>query len=221
MGEHVLRRGSRVSWRSLATRSGLVRVILALDLFLLADAVVFLAVRAPTLPAVQAGALPSFEPGNNVGAVQPPPVQLDIDSVGVHTPLVDLARNADGTLETPRDFAVAGWFARGVAPGANGSAVIVGHVDSTKGPAVFHRLRELVPGSTVAVTRLDGRRLNFVVEAVQQFSKDTFPTQLVYASGTTPLLRLITCGGRFDRRTRSYTDNVVAFARLATPEITT
>lgn len=200
------------------TRPGLLRVLVALDLFLLADAAVFLAVREPPPPPVQTGVLPTFEPGAVGGVVHPPPVHLRIESIAVDTDLVDLSRNADGTLETPRNFAVAGWYARGAAPGADGSAVIAGHVDSTKGPAVFYRLRDLQLGATVLVTRIDGSVVRFVVEAVKQFRKDDFPTKLVYASGGSPQLRLITCGGRFDRRRRSYQDNVVVFARLAPTE---
>ena len=37
----------------------------------------------------------------------------------------------------------AGWYADGTAPGDTGPAVLAGHVDSKRGPAVFYRLREV------------------------------------------------------------------------------
>jgi hypothetical protein len=36
----------------------------------------------------------------------------------------------------------------------------------------------------------------------------------VYGPIPYPALRLITCGGDFDRRARSYRNNVIVFARL-------
>ena len=42
--------------------------------------------------------------------------------------------------------------------------------------------------------------------------KAQFPTAAVYAPTPRPELRLITCGGRFDRAARNYVDNVVVEA---------
>ena len=53
---------------------------------------------------------------------------------------------------------------------------------------------------------------------VKQYPKDEFPTSEVYGDLDHPGLRLITCGGSFDRETRNYDDNIIAFADLiATP----
>ena len=90
-------------------------------------------------------------------AVETPParpVLLSIPSIGVRTHLTRLDLRKDGTVEVPTDPALAGWFMRGPPPGSDGSSVILGHVDSTSGPAVFYRLRELQPGERIAV-RLD------------------------------------------------------------------
>lgn len=54
----------------------------------------------------------------------------------------------------------------------------------------------------------------FAVEAVSQFPKDDFPTELVYGGTDDAALRLITCDGTFDRAERSYRDNVVVLATL-------
>jgi sortase (surface protein transpeptidase) len=93
--------------------------------------------------------------------------------------------------------------------------VIAGHVDSTHGPAVFYRLGRLRRGAQVRVLRADGRVARFTVDRVDRFAKDAFPTVQVYGNTTNRAeLRLITCGGDFDRRTGHYVDNVVAFAHL-------
>jgi hypothetical protein len=144
-----------------------------------------------------------------------PPVRLAIPSIGVATPMVRLGRERDGSMQVPADFARAGWFAEGPPPGAVGPAVIAGHVDSRTGPAVFFRLRELRPADTVEVERADGTRLVFVVEQARGYPKAAFPTTAVFGPAPWAALRLVTCGGDFDRARGSYRDNLVVFARLA------
>lgn len=144
-----------------------------------------------------------------------PPVRLRIPAAGVDTPLRPLHRAPDLTVEVPTDFAVAGWFADGPRPGQAGPAVILGHVDSTRGPAVFYRLRELTPGAEARVLRADGSTIGFRVTGMARVPKTEFPTAEVYGASLEPTLHLITCGGRFDRALRSYDDNVIVYADLA------
>jgi sortase (surface protein transpeptidase) len=106
----------------------------------------------------------------------------------------------------------AGWFTGSARPGQAGPAVVLGHVDSTSGPAVFYRLARLRPGDTVEVTRTDGTRGTFRVSGRQQVAKSRFPTDLVYGPTLEPSLRLVTCGGTFDRRSGHYRDNIIVSA---------
>jgi sortase (surface protein transpeptidase) len=146
-----------------------------------------------------------------------PPARVSIPAVDVAAAVVPLGLNADGTLEVPSDYAVAGWYRLGPKPGERGAAIIVGHVDSKAGPAVFYRLGEVVPGDLVRVASSSRPALRFRVYAVREYSKAKFPTARVYGPTTTPELRLITCGGPFDETTGHYLDNVVVFARLVAP----
>jgi hypothetical protein len=117
----------------------------------------------------------------------------------------------------PTSFSVAGWYDLGPAPGDPGAAVVLGHVDSTSGPAVFYRLGDLAPGELVRVAREDGTDALFRVYAIREFAKSAFPTSLVYGRTRGAELRLITCGGPFDETTGHYLDNVVVFARAIAP----
>jgi hypothetical protein len=126
--------------------------------------------------------------------------------------LDDLATDPGGTLQVPADPQELGWFAGGAVPGQTGPAVVVGHVDSWQGPGGFWRLRDLHPGDPIGVPRSDGTVAHFVVDSVESFDKDAFPTQRVYGPTPGPSLRLVTCGGAFDRGARSYLDNIVVFA---------
>jgi hypothetical protein len=145
-----------------------------------------------------------------------PPVRLWIPEIAVATPLVRLGRLPDGSIEVPHDWDRAGWYDGGPRPGQPGPAVILGHVDSKTGPAVFYRLRALRPGDTVRVGLSDGRILVFQVQRVERYPKDKFPTEAVYFPTLNRELRLITCGGEFDYASHSYLDNIVVYATLAT-----
>jgi LPXTG-site transpeptidase (sortase) family protein len=144
-----------------------------------------------------------------------PPARIRIPAIGVSAPVVRLGLKPDGTLEVPSDFDDTGWYTGGPAPGETGPAVIAGHIDSHRGPAVFYRLRELRRGDQVSVERADGSSVRFTVDGIAQYPKRAFPTEAVFGPSPDPILRLITCGGSFDRSQRSYRDNVVVTARLA------
>jgi hypothetical protein len=145
----------------------------------------------------------------------PPPDRIRITSIGVDSALETLDIDAAGALHAPKDYAKAGWFGKGPAPGDIGPAVIAGHVDSQTGPAVFYQLRDLKPGDLVEVSR-GGQWIGFRVTASERYPKDQFPTAKVYSPTPVPELRLITCGGTFDRSRRSYEDNIVVYALPAT-----
>jgi hypothetical protein len=141
-----------------------------------------------------------------------PPVRVRVPAVGVDSELLRLGTDATGALVPPDDFQRAGWFADGTVPGDVGPAVVAGHVDSVDGPAVFSRLDDLVPGDEVLVGREDGTTARFTVTGVGRYPKSDFPTEAVYGPTPRAELRLVTCGGDFDRSRRSYVDNVVVFA---------
>ena len=158
---------------------------------------------------------PAAAPGPAAVAAPARPVAVSIPALSVAGPLEELVADpATGELAAPHDPARAGWYAAGVVPGDQGPAVIGGHVDSRNGPGVFFRLRTLRPGDLVDVTRSDGRTVRFSVIAVALYPKDRFPTEAVYGPTSGPELRLVTCGGTFDRSARSYDDNVVVHAAL-------
>jgi hypothetical protein len=140
-----------------------------------------------------------------------PPTRLRVEAIGVDTSLETLRLGTNGELQPPKTNERAGWYADGTAPGDVGPAVLAGHVDSRQGPAVFYRLREITAGDKIEVTRGD-RTVTFTVTATAWYPKKAFPTEGVYGPTPDRQLRLITCGGVFDRSLRSYKDNLVVYA---------
>ncbi|MFD8123550.1 class F sortase, partial [Streptomyces albidoflavus] len=116
-----------------------------------------------------------------------------------------------------------GWYDSGPQPGEEGAALLVGHVDTRTRPAVFYTLSATEPGARVRVAREDGTVAEFTVEDVQVLEREGFDAQKAYApreKGRAEL-RLITCGGTFDKARNTYTANVVVSAYLtgtATPD---
>jgi len=145
----------------------------------------------------------------------PRPVWLTIPAIGVKAPIIELGLNPDGTLQVPSTTTVVGWYTGSPRPGAIGSAVIAGHVDSRAGPGVFFWLRTVRPGERIYVRRADGTLAVFTVTRVQMYAKARFPTATVYGPVPDAELRLITCGGTFDYARGSYLSNVVVYARLS------
>jgi hypothetical protein len=145
----------------------------------------------------------------------PRPVWLTIPSIGVKAPIVNLGLNKNGTLQVPRTATVAGWYTNSPRPGATGSSVIAGHIDSRSGPGVFFWLRNMHPGQRIYVRRADGTLAVFTVTAVRKYAKSQFPTAMVYGPVPDAELRLITCGGTFDYARHTYLSNVVVYARMS------
>lgn len=163
-----------------------------------------------------APAAPAPPPRPSV-AVHGRPVAVRVGSVGIEASMVPLGLEPTGELEVPEDFDQAGWYRHGPLPGDVGPAVVAAHVDSYRGPAAFFRLSEVRPGDGIDVEYADGTVLRFVAERVERHSKEAFPTERVYRNVPHPELRLISCGGEFDRSARSYRDNIIVWARLVEP----
>jgi sortase (surface protein transpeptidase) len=142
----------------------------------------------------------------------PRPVALTIPAIGVSTRLERLGRTPQGALQVPASTTEAGWYTGSPRPGEIGSSIVIGHIDSTRGPGVFFRLRLLRPGELVYVRRSDGALAVFRVYAERMYPKSDFPTARVYGPTPDAELHLITCGGVFDQATGSYLSNVVVYA---------
>ncbi|WP_406387839.1 class F sortase [Streptomyces sp. NBC_00887] len=178
---------------------------------------------ATPAPVTTAPVTPTPSPSPSAPAARPTvhplppsdPVRLRIPAAGVDAPVARLALDAAGALQPPPDDnpVLAGWYADGTAPGAVGTAITAGHVDTRVGPGVFHRLGSVRKGATIEVIRADLRTAVFTVYAVESYDKKNFPDKKVYGPSARPEIRVITCGGGFTKKS-GYRSNVVVFAAL-------
>ncbi|MGH3695407.1 MAG: class F sortase [Pseudonocardiaceae bacterium] len=144
------------------------------------------------------------------------PAGVDIPKISARSTLIPLGLDDRGALQVPdvNRPEQAGWYSLGVKPGETGPAVIVGHVDGGGRAGIFYRLKELSIGDEINVGLVDGRMLKFEVSSVEKVLKNNFPTSRIYGDVDHPALRLVTCGGQFDRTRRSYLSNVIVYADI-------
>jgi sortase (surface protein transpeptidase) len=142
------------------------------------------------------------------------PVRLEIPALRITSAVGTLGLQPDHQIMVPTSTHVVDWYVDGPTPGRIGSAVILGHVDSYRGPGTFFYLKEMKAGNTITVVLADGTVTYFVVTRVMEFAKTTFPDRLVYGSHGFASLELVTCGGVFDHSTGHYESNIVVFSRL-------
>ncbi|WP_169988814.1 class F sortase [Microbispora sp. H10836] len=188
------------------------------------------------LAAPQNGLAPSVGPGGGQPLTQavadaPPPVpdipavpamqpstpkRLVIPKLGVNAPIKSLGLDRAGAIQTPpiSNPNLVGWYRGGPTAGEAGPAVMLGHKDTNTRSAVFTRLHELEYGDKIEVYRLDGTVAIFTVGGIEQANKQTFPTDRVYGHADNAELRLITCGGSYNRSTGHYVDNVIVYATM-------
>jgi sortase family protein len=180
-------------------------------------AVAMLAQQHAPQPAAGAAGVVGPATANGPSLSRSLPVFVDIPAIGVHSKLLHLGVNADGSIEVPSvatSASKAAWYKYSATPGQIGSAVIEGHVDSHHGPAVFFRLGALRPGDHIDVTLADGIIGIFRVTGVREYAKSKFPARIIYGATDYAALRLITCGGAFDYATGHYRSSTVVFASL-------
>ncbi|MCX3063673.1 class F sortase [Streptomyces beihaiensis] len=199
---------------------GLAWAVLLLGLWLWGREVTDVNLAAPTTGDVAAVGRPA---GVDLPAAHRPlhaakPQRLDVTSLHIQAPLVPRGLDTSGAVDPPpyAQAAAVGWYRGGVTPGEPGAALLVGHVDTDSQPSVFYHLSEARPGDTVRVARDDGSVAVFTVDGVKVYSRDHFDPARAYGPHRRGRaeLRLITCGGTFDRASGTYTANVVVSAYL-------
>lgn len=165
---------------------------------------------APVVPAIP-------KPKAKTKAALVRPTRIKIPKIKVNAPIGAVTLDKKGALGTPplTQPNRTGWYKYSPVPGEAGPAIINGHVTTRKGPAVFDRLRELAKGDHIYVYRSDGKVTRFTVSGIEQASKNAFPTKRVYGNTKDAQLRLITCGGVYNKTTHHYTDNIVVYATLS------
>jgi Sortase domain len=137
-----------------------------------------------------------------------------VGSARIDIPVKTVGVAADGQMELPPNPATIGWYRFGPGPADDrGSVVLGGHLDSKEygvGPLV--RLRDLRPGDSVAVYSTDSSVNRYRVVKVEDIPKTGLAVGDLFDRDGPRLLRIVTCGGPYDRDGGGYRDNLVVTA---------
>ena len=143
-----------------------------------------------------------------------PPVRVSLPAHGIEAPIDPVGVEPEGEMTLPEDVDRVGWYSYGPVPGgAEGAAVVAGHVDDAEqGLGALAPLRAAEAGDEVVVEAADGSSTRWTVTSRETIDKPGVPLGDLFARTGAPRLVLITCGGPFDPELRSYRDNVVVVA---------
>ena len=173
----------------------------------------------PVAPAAAvAPAAPAPHPDADERSVRRPKpglaTRLAIPSIELETEVVKggVVQNGGGEWEWETVPFVAAHYADDTAPvGARGNAVISGHVVTLREGNVFRNLYKVELGDEVEVGAETDASFRYKVVQVKLVP----PTAVeVMAPTSDPTLTLITCGGTFDPRSRSFSDRLIVIAKL-------
>jgi len=142
------------------------------------------------------------------------PVRLRIPNIGVDTAVESVGKTEAGEVGVPQDSKNAAWYNLGITPGEQGNAVIAGHLDNKTGRAVFWRLRELKVDDTITIVDAEGEERTFAVIEVAVYPYDKAPINKIFGFDLERDLNLITCTGRWNSKTHTYSQRLVVYTRL-------
>lgn len=143
------------------------------------------------------------------------PNLLEIPSIQLKATVEAVGLLPNGQMGVPKAFDKAGILAPWTKPGEKGNAVIAGHFDHYTGPAIFYQLRKLKPGDKIVVSKGANKRVTFMVRKVESFKTEEAPLEQIFGKSDKPHLNLITCSGRFNKKTQEHARRLVVFADLA------
>jgi len=138
--------------------------------------------------------------------IQKIPQSLTIPKLKLDTTVIPTGLNPDRTLAVPDDAREIGWYDK------TGPTVLVSHNEWKGVKGLFYNLKSLTPNDVITITDKTGIATEYVINAVEAYDIDKFPTNKVYKQGGKESIRLITCHGTYDKSIKRYTQNLIVFA---------
>lgn len=144
------------------------------------------------------------------------PVTLTIPKLAIEADVESVGLDSNGDMDVPQDADNVAWYNLGYKPGEKGSAVIAGHFDKVSGaPAVFYDLEKLSIGDRVITKDKTGETTTFTVVRLATYPDDMFPLQEVFGQSQKSMLNLITCDGKWNKDTNSYSHRTVVYTEMS------
>lgn len=146
----------------------------------------------------------------------PYPERIKIPAISASGCIERVGLDEKGAIAVPSNIHTAGWYVDSVLPGQPGLSVIDGHISgyyNTDG--IFQKLYKLREGDEFTVTLGDGKILHYTVTGIQAVPVANAIKALMSRDPTIKSqLNLITCGGKYDQKTKQYERRVIVTSKL-------
>lgn len=143
------------------------------------------------------------------------PSKIEIPAIHVEASVQSLGYTEEGGMAVPKNLTEVGWFEPGTKPGNHGNAVIAGHVDGNRGPAVFYDLKKLSIGDDIIISDSTGDTLTFTVSKIESYPYENSPIRELFGPANDQSLNLITCTGPYDDQASTYSERLAIYTELS------
>lgn len=142
------------------------------------------------------------------------PVTISIPSIKVSTKIEAIGVDKNGILGLPKKVTNIAWYKYGPNPGERGTAVLWGHLDTTKGPSTLWNLKKVRVGQEIVITDSAKKVYRYRVTRSVTYPVSKPPMKELF--GTTKKYQLViyTCAGHWVRSIHNYSDRLFVFAEL-------
>lgn len=144
------------------------------------------------------------------------PRELIIHTLSIDANILSLGVTASNTLDAPKTAWDVGWYNKSALPGSDSGALLIdGHVnDSLGSQGIFYGINTLKPGDGIDIQRGDGETISYSVVHVEQVPIAQVDMNKMLRSITPGKegLNLITCGGVYDSKRKTYDDRILVYA---------
>jgi len=143
------------------------------------------------------------------------PRSIRINSIGVYGLIQKVGTTKNDAMAVPSNIHFAGWYTGSAIPGNSGLSIINGHVLGRYGDAIFRQLAKVKSSDEIEIEFGDHGIKKFEVVETITLPAGISTARLFTQNADIPAqLSLITCTGKFDKVSQSYTDRVIVIAKL-------
>lgn len=142
------------------------------------------------------------------------PKKIIIPAIGVDAFVQKVAVDQNKEVAVPNNLFVVGWFVDTVRPGQKGLSLIDGHVTGRSNDGIFKNLDKLQVGDGYYVELGDGTKLSYEVTGKKSApTKESVSIMFSQDPKVASQLNLVTCGGKYDEKTRSYDQRLTILSK--------
>jgi hypothetical protein len=145
------------------------------------------------------------------------PRYIRIPEINVFARIKNLGIDSSGAVDAPHNIYDAGWYNGSARPGSKvGSSLILGHVSGWTAPGVFKKASNLKPGMQFEIEKGSGEKIKYEVNRTETIPVEQVDMSKVLSTETSGEhdLKLMTCGGKYDKNTKTFKDRVIVYAKI-------